>query len=237
MDLAPDSPADAPPSIPLMAMVMAMNGEHTIAVGPSDGEGHYTSRFVCDSGSSTGTLNGRPFPLPQPIPGTTVTVSYDQDGKVLEIASDQGDTASIGTAATQMLRQAVAAAPTMTLSVGESFAAPTAITFPLAGVAGAPIGIAGTMRYTLTSVTYDGADRIAHLALSSKMTLSQPTPGVGVDMQMTGVGRMDVSIDRGVVLHTDTHTTIDGRMQAPGSTLPSTTRMHGTITMSADVTR
>jgi hypothetical protein len=94
----------------------------------------------------------------------------------------------------------------------------------------------------LTSVTFDGADRIAHLAVASTNTVSQPTGStdarhVGLDVRTVSEGKMDVNVDRGIVLHTETRTTIDGLIQSGSQTTVPPMRTHGTMTMSADLTK
>ena len=100
----------------------------------------------------------------------------------------------------------------------------------------------GETRYTLTSITFDGADRIAHLAIVSSNTIKQAPAGGGLSVTMeihtASEGRMDVNVDRGIVLHTETESTIDGSSRVDGgqAAMPPM-RMHGTTKMSADLTK
>ena len=84
------------------------------------------------------------------------------------------------------------------------------------------MGIQAETRYTLTSVTFDGADRIAHLTSHTTTTIGRgsPSPAPGgspsaLAMTMTGDGKSDVNVDRGIVLHAEQQATIEATMGGP----------------------
>ncbi len=124
-----------------------------------------------------------------------------------------------------MMTRAFATVAPMTLSVGESVTVPTALNLPLpAGGPAVPMGIEGETRYTLTSVTFDGADRIAHLASHTTSTISRGSPSsvpagspFALAMTMTGDGKSDVNVDRGIVLHAEQQATIEASMRRPAT--------------------
>jgi hypothetical protein len=219
----------------------------TSAVGPTGNDGHYSASMTIDTISAAATMNGREMPVPSM--GTegaklVITFSYDENGKVVDVSA--GDSASAANeTAKQILMRAFATVAPMTLSVGESVTLPTALNLPMAsGGPAVPMGVAGETRYTLTSVTFDGADRIAHLTshMTSTMRQAPPSapagPALGFDMTMTGDGKSDVNVDRGIVLHAEQRATVEGRMHAgaTGSAMPKM-QMHGTFTIVSDLVK
>jgi hypothetical protein len=94
-------------------------------------------------------------------------------------------------------------------------------------------------RFTLSSVTPEGADRIAHLATAIAAQMNQPLSGPGgaapaMDMRMSGGGTMDVNVERGLIKSSEQHITIDATMGRPadGTAPVPAMRMHGTVTIS-----
>jgi hypothetical protein len=219
----------------------------TSAIGPTGNDGRYSARMTIDTISATAAMNGRELPLPSLATDAAkpvITFSYDENGKVTDVSA--GDTAGVaGDAAKRILMRAFATVAPMTLSVGESVTLPTALNLPLPGGGPAlPMGIEGETRYTLTSVTFEGADRIAHLTSHTTSTMSQepssaPTgPPVAFDMTMTGDGKSDVNVDRGIVLHAEQQGTFDASMRGPSTNqkMPRV-RMHGTFTIVSDLVK
>jgi hypothetical protein len=218
----------------------------TSTVGPSGNDGHYDARMTIDTISATATMNGREFPLPSLATDAAkqvITFFYDENGKVIDVSA--GDSTSPGMdAAKQLLMRAFATVAPMTLSVGESVTVPTALNLPMpSGGPAVPMGVASETRYTLTSVTFDGADRIAHLTSHVTSTMSQPSavatgPSVAFDLTMTGDGKSDVNVDRGIVLHAEQQATVDGSMRGPSGDQPMPKmRMHGTFTIVSDLVK
>lgn len=249
MTMTPDPSADTARSMPQMTSSMTMTAEHTTTVGPTDEHGHYGARVVCDSASHTAMLNGKPAPIPSGaadrVLEQVMTFSYDDQGKMLDVATEGGglDPALAGSLK-QMLTAALAAAPPITLSVGESVTVPTQVNIPMPSAAAGTLSNSGEMRYTLRSVTFDGADRIAHLATASNNAITSSAvaagaiPGVASDMRTVSEGTMDVNVDRGIVLHSETRTTLDGSTRVEGGQIAvPPMRIHGTITLSADLTK
>ena len=226
------------------AMNMHAVVDTTSAIGPTDHDGHYSARMTIDTISATVTMNGRE--MPSPATGgakQVITFSYDENGKVIDVST--GDTASAAMdAAKQILMRAFATVAPMTLSVGESMTMPTALNLPMpSGGPTAPMGVAGETRYTLTSVTFEGADRIAHLTSHTTSTMNQApssaaTSAVAFDMTITSDGKSDVNVDRGIVLHAEQRSTIGGAMRggAADRTMPNV-NMHGTVTIVTDLVK
>jgi hypothetical protein len=241
-EMDPAAGATAVPTIVNLHTVV----DTTSAVGPTDNDGRYSARMTIDTISAAATMNGREMPLPSA--GTegaklVITFSYDENGKVVDVSADSASAAN--DTAKQILMRAFATVAPMTLSVGESVTLPTALNLPMAsGGPAVPMGVAGETRYTLTSVTFDGADRIAHLTSHMTSTMSQAPPSVpagpavAFDMTMTGDGKSDVNVDRGIVLHAEQRATIEGTMHA-GTTVPAMPgmHMHGTFTIVSDLVK
>jgi hypothetical protein len=199
--------------------------------------------------TSTMTQNGQTLPSPLPALGLedrVLTFSYDEQGIVLDVSVDGGTGGAMNEMLKQIMTRAFATVAPMTLSVGESVTLPSAIDMPLPGPANAgALGVAGETRYTLTSVTFDGADRVAHLAVHSTSRVTHKegaaasaTPPMALDMTMTAEGKTDVNVDRGLILHTELRSTIDTSMQppVPGATVQRM-RMRGTVNMVNDLVK
>jgi hypothetical protein len=234
--------ADGARARPAMTMNMHMDLESTSAVGPTDDRGYYSSQMTIDRMTMTMTMNGQPMPSQAALADAArrvVTVSYDDQGQILGTSIDGGNSV-LNDSLKQFLKSALATVTPMTLSVGESVTIPAAISLPIPTGAANPMNLNGETRYTLTSVTFDGADRIAHLSMHSTATMShQPAagdkPAMGMDMKTTGDGKTDVNVDRGLVLHMELHSTIETSMQA--ATAAPSMRMHGTVNMVSDLVK
>jgi hypothetical protein len=241
-----DAPPDHPSPMPSMAMKMHTVMDATSAIGPTDNQGHYTSRMTIDHVSLESTMNGRPMPMPaiDMLEKQAITFSYDDQGRVIDLALDGAAPPAIAATIKQMMTRAFATVAPMTLSVGESVKVPVALDMPVPGApATTGFDVASDTVYTLTSVTFDGADRIAHLNLRVASTMTpksstSATPMPTMTMTMTGDGKMDINVDRGIILHAEQRATIDSAMQPPAaaSGAPSI-RMHGTLSSVSDLVK
>ena len=135
----------------------------------------------------------------------------------------------------------MAYAEPITLAVGEMITVPRVMNLPMpaSGPAG---GMTMTLetRYTLTAITFDGADRIAHLALAMTAKVGSamaPTAAaiMTTETRSTGEGTVDVNVDRGIVLHNEMRMTTDTSMRSQGSPMIPSMQSHGTTTLSVDV--
>ncbi len=187
-------------------------------------------------------MNGQTLPPPPAFADPAkrvITFSYDDQGTILDTSIDGGESA-VNDGLKQFLQGAFATVTPMTLSVGESVTIPAAISLPIPTGAANPMNLNSETRDTLTSVTFDGADRIAHLTVHSAATMShEPAageqPAIAMDMKTTGDGKTDVNVDRGLVLHMELHSTMETSMQAPTPALSM--RMHGAVNMVSDLVK
>jgi len=255
MSIAPDPAAAAMLPIPATSIQISMTIDTTATVGPADGAGHYESRMVCDNVSGTTTVNGKPAPFAMPtaaITGQAFTFFYDDAGRVIDVKAEGTLSDMMAAPIKQALSSAMASAPPITLTVGETVAVPTQMNLPVpAASGGSGMTVTGETRYTLVSITFDGADRIAHLKTAMTSTVNRDTragagaPTMGADMRITSEGTSDVNVDRGIALHTEQRMTIDGtmRMAAPAgvtsTSMPEvpTMLMHGTATIKNDLAK
>src|SRR3954447_13463162 len=222
MAVESDAAGDAAPALPAMIMTMRTEFESTSAVGPTDDRGHYSAQMTVDRITTTLSLNGQAMPSALPIGDLekrVLTFSYDEQGTILDVSVDGGNATAIKDMLKQLMTRAFATVAPMTLSVGESVTLPSVIDLPLpAAASNGALAIAGETRYTLTSVTFDGADRIAHLAVhtTSRVTHHEGTastsPPMALDMTMAGEGTIDVNVDRGLLLHVESRSTLDTSM-------------------------
>ena len=236
-------PAPGGPVTPPQNMDMTLS-----TVGPADATGRYEAHVVCDTAVSATTINGKPMTNPAyaKMAGLAFTFVYDDQGKVIDVTADPGLASEAVAAVKQMLTTAMSTPAPLTLAVGETTTVRDPLKAPLsaAAVPGAigEFAISGETQYTLTAITFDGADRIAHLTTTKSITFSRGStaaPGADVtfDQRIMSDGTLDVNIDRGIVLHSEQHLTIDGTMHMAartGDAAPST-RMHGTATITSDV--
>lgn len=239
---APMPAGSVPPTLsgPMTATMIV---ESTSAVGPTDHDGHYSARMSIDHASATVVMNAKSMPLP-PVPDNVarpvITFSYDQDGKVIDVATDDMPAGAVIDGVKQLMMSALQTVAPLTLSVGESVTVPTALNLPLAGGAAAPAGFTAQTRYTLTSVTFDGADRIAHLTTHMTTTIAPgPDTAAGspgsMTMTMTSDGKTDVNVDRGIVLHGEQQMTMEGSMRAGQAATAMT--LHGKVSIVSDVVK
>lgn len=249
MVMTTETGGDGSAPSPAMAVNLHSVIDTTSAVGPTDNDGHYAARMTIDRIVATSTMNGRELPLPMVTTQAAtpeITFSYDDQGKVIDVALEDSSGGAPAEMLKQIMTRAFATVAPMTLSVGESVTVPTALNLALpAGGPTVPMGIEGETRYTLTSVTFDGADRIAHLASHTTGTISpgsaSPVPAGSpfpLAMTMTGDGKSDVNVDRGIVLHAEQQATIEASMRRPatGQQVPNM-RMHGTFTIVTDLVK
>jgi hypothetical protein len=223
-------------------VTMTMAIDSTSAVGPTDSDGHYSAKMSIDHATSTIVMNGKPMPLPAMFDAAAkpvIVFSYDQDGKVIDVTVDGMLAGPAIDGIKQLMTRALQTIAPLTLSVGESVTIPTAVSLPLPGGA-APAGVTAETRYTLTAVTFDGADRIAHLTthMTTAMgpgpdTPPPGSPGMNMTMTMTSDGTSDVNVDRGIVVHGDQQMTMAGSMRAG----PGPMTIHGTISIVTDLVK
>ena len=222
---------------------MKMTTEVTSAVGPTDARGHYDSRVTVDAATWTASMNGQPMPMPsspEQAIGTSFIIHLDDQGKMID-ADVNGAPQSAAGAVKQMLTGLMAATEPITLSIGETITQPRVMSLPMPG-AGSTGGMAmtGETRYTLTSITFDGADRIAHLAVGITAnvgaTVAPPAAAsMTTETRTAGEGTIDVNVERGIVLHNELRMTTDTSMRSQGSPMLPSMQSHGTMTLSVDV--
>lgn len=239
MDIEPDATAPSSLPIPTMSLVITMAMGHTVTVGAPNEQGRYEARMTLEEMTGTTTKNGQPAPFPIPsakLTGQVITITYDQEGKPMDV----GGTSGLG-AALEPMRQMLAgifgAIPTMTLAVGETATAPLNLALPIP-MAGGSMAMTGSTKFTLTSLSYDGVERIAHLTTATAGQMNQAPDGgaaaLGFEMKMTGEGTMDVNIDRGFAEATEQVVTIGAQMgsRAIGGVNTPPMQMHGTVKLS-----
>jgi hypothetical protein len=247
-DMAMTTETSGDGSAPFSAMAVKLHNvvDVTSAVGPTDNKGHYTAKMTIDSIVATATMNGRELPLPMVAAEAAkqvITFSYDDQGKVIDVSLDDSSGGAPAEMLKQIMTRAFATVEPMTLSVGESVTVPTALNLPLpAGGPAAPMGIQGETHYTLTSVTFDGADRIAHLSSHTTNTINRAPPSpppagspFALALTMTADGKSDVNVDRGIVLHAEQQGTIEAAVGGPTTEQKTpNVRMRGTFTIVSD---
>jgi len=243
-------PAPGGPVMPPQNMDMTLTTDTTSTVGPADAKGRYEAHVVCDTAVSATTINGKPMANPPnaKMAGLAFTFVYDEQGKVVDVTADSGLASEAVAGVKQMLTTAMSTPAPLTLAVGETTTVRDPLKAPLPGAAvPSAIGefaISGETQYTLTAITFDGADRIAHLTTTKSINFSRgsaaaPGSDVTFDQRIKSDGTIDVNIDRGIVLHSGQLLIIDGTMHlaARGGAPAPSMRMHGTTTITSDVVK
>ncbi len=238
MDIEPAE--EAPPSVPNLAMKldMTMSMTSTIEVGAADEQGRVEARITYDDVTFETTMNGQPAPMPSPrdqIAGRAMTIVYDRDGQMVDFKADVPDAMFI--TLKPMMSNMFGATGSLRLAVGETVT--RTVEFPLPVPNGGAMGTPTfQILFTLTSVTLEGADHIAHLTTALTSQMNPPdTPAsdaaAAIAMRMTGTGTMDVNVERGVVKSGEQRMTIDATIQGSDPTTPTPgMRMHGTVKVS-----
>lgn len=160
-------------AMPSQNIDMTLTTDTTSTIGPTNAQGRYEARVVCDTAESTATIDGKPMTNAPKVEaaGLAFTFVYDDQGKVVDVTAERGPASDVVAAVKQMLTTVMSTPAPLTLAVGETTTVPDPVKAPLsaAAVPGAigEIATTGETRYTLTSITFDGADRIAHLTTAT----------------------------------------------------------------------
>jgi hypothetical protein len=243
MATEPDATADAAPSrsgrsMPPQQLSTTTTMDVTTVVGPTDDRGYYDARVVTDGAAVTMTLSGKPAPAAmERAGGLAMIFHYDDQGQVIGIDPGSPDPAAV--AMTQAMGGILMTVAPISLSVGETVTVPTQVKLPMPGTP-ATMSMDAETHYTLTSITFDGADRIAHLTVKMTVATHQGLAGgsqpfAAFDMRTAGEGRMDVNVDRGIVLHNELRSTIDSASHlSPTAAMMPNLTVHGSVTVTAD---
>lgn len=235
MDVEPTDPATSPNLAMKLGMTMSM--ATTTETGAADEQGRVEARMTFDDVTFETTMNGQPAPMPPPraqFAGRVFTFVYDREGQMVDFKADAAD--PIFVALKPMMSNMLGATGSLRMAVGDTVT--RTIEFPLAVPSGGALGSPTfEMRFTLNSVTSEGADHIAHLttAMTGQMNPSaSPSSGAtaAIAMQMTGTGTMDVNVERGVVKRGEQRMTIDATIGSADRTTPAGMRLRGTMKMS-----
>jgi hypothetical protein len=229
-------PAQPPmPALERRQTHVTVSLELTSTVGPADDRGRYEARVVCDRAASTTMINGNPVPTSNlkadEMVGRAFTIRYGEHNEfrtlLAEVAPDP-DIAGF----TELVTDALVIAMPPALSVGETVTVQGALSLARPATYGytdTQLIPTGNTRHTLNAITFDGADRIAHLTMKSSGTVTfasvTPIPGAGppasITVQVRGDGTSEVNLDRGLVLSheqrvtTETSRQVEGRSAAP----------------------
>src|SRR5262249_42071906 len=156
---------------------------------------------VLDSIEATSTMNDKPMTIPTPdAAGLAFTMSFDEHGTTIDMTGDSPSGANAAAAIKQMMATAMTKPAPLTLAIGESVTVPNRLPLPLSrdasSAGGGALTTTGETKYTLSSITFDGADRIAHLTTKRTATMSG-SPGGAVqttlEQHWSADGTMDVN--------------------------------------------
>jgi hypothetical protein len=233
----PETAADAPARAPA-TIVINITTDVTSTIGLPNEQHQYEARITADTGVLTMTVNGQPASLPSaltsPTAAQSVTMTYTADGVFVGMA---GLPDSPAIASAQALLGAAIGTGPLVLAVGETTTRPinVGVPMPMAG-ATASVTAALTGTFTLTSLNTVDGRRIAHLTTETSGSLSQPLPALAagtvvMELQATGHGSMDVDLDRGIAIVSETVTTLEGVMKPPAGSGAPAIHIHGTVTI------
>jgi hypothetical protein len=188
---------------------------------------------VCDRAEWTATIDGSPAPTSYLNADKMVrhafTIRYGEHNEFRTLLAEVAPTPDIA-AFTQLVSDALVIEMPPALSVGQTLTVRSALSLAHPAISGDTDTrlIPGNARYTLNAITFDGADRIAHLTMKRSGTgtfaLGTPIPGsppARLTVQVRGEGTSEVNVDRGLVLRheqrvtTETLREVEGRSAAP----------------------
>ena len=235
-----------PPGLVRRETHVTVSLELTSTVGPTDNRGRYEALVVCDRAKWTATIDGSPAPASylnaDEMGGRALTIHYGEHNEFRMLAWDLYPRPDIA-AFTELVSDALIIEMPPPMSVGEtvtvdalSLARPAT-----AGYTDTQLSPTGNTRYTLNAITFDGADRIAHLTMKSSGSATfahvLPIPGAGppasITLKVRGEGASEVNLDRGLVLrHEQRVTTETSRQVEGGSAAP--VRATSTVTLTVE---
>jgi hypothetical protein len=241
-------PAQPPtPALERRETHVTVSLELTSTVGPADARGRYEARVVCDRAEWTATIDGSPAPTSylnaDKMVRRAFTIRYGEHNEFRTLLWEVAPAPDIA-AFTQLVTDALVNEMPPALSVGETLTVQSALSLARPATYGdtdTRLIPTGNARYTLNAITFDGADRIAHLTMKSSGTVTfapgTPIPGAGPPasstVQVRGEGTSEVNLDRGLVLRheqrvtTETSRQVQGRSAAPG-------RASSTVTLTVE---
>src|SRR5215831_301004 len=200
MDFEPNDTTTV--SIPAMKLALTVTIATTIDVGAADDQGRVEARITYDDVTFDATMNGQPVPMPAlrtSLEGRAVTMVYDRDGRIVDFKVDGIADPMFAALRPMMSSLFGASTGNITLAVGETVTRPMEFSLPIPNAS--PLGgFTFEAKFTLNSVTAEGADRIAHLttAIAGQMKPRAAGPDgatAAIDMQLSGSGTMDVNVD------------------------------------------
>jgi|KBSMisStaDraftv2_1062788.scaffolds.fasta_scaffold238263_2 hypothetical protein len=237
-------PAQPPaPAIERRETHVTVSLELTSTVGPADNRGRYEARVVCDRAAWTATIDGSPAPAsylnPDKMARHAFTIRYGEHNEFRTLLWEVDPSPDIA-AFTELVTDALVIAVPPALSAGETVTDRGALSLARPATYGdtdTRLIPTGNTRYTMNAITFNGADRIAHLAMKNSGTETfgpePPIPGAGpparITIQVRGEGTSEVNLDRGLVLRheqrvtTETSRQVEGRSTASGRTSTTVT--------------
>jgi hypothetical protein len=243
VDSAEGEPDGAPPS------TTRVLGKTTFAftqkTGSADKQGNLPVDVTYEQITVERSMNGVPSGdgLGRDLVGRTVRMTYDKNGKVVDVKVP-ADLAISADALRETMSSLLGNLPQSPLAVGESARVPFSAPLPVPTPAGDNLTMTGEMHYTLRSVAREGKDRMAsydqtlEAKLDTVSELALPSgPGkVHITFKLTGSGGLVLNIDKGVVTSGEVRSVIEGNMyMTPAGSqakLHSLT-LHGTTKTSA----
>jgi hypothetical protein len=214
--------------------------------GNQDKQGHLPVDVTYDQITVERSINGVPTPgegLGRDLVGRTVRMTYDRDGKVVDVKLP-ADLAMSSDALRETMSSLLGNLPKAPLAIGEAASVPFSAPLPVPTPAGNDLKMTGEMRYTLVSVERDGKDRVAkyeqtleaQLVTVAQLDLPSGPGKVHISFRLSGRGGLVLNIDKGVVNSGDVQSTIDGNMYmspAGSEAKLHTLTLHGTTRTSA----
>ncbi|HEY2908248.1 MAG TPA: hypothetical protein VGJ29_20250 [Vicinamibacterales bacterium] len=161
---------------------------------------------------------------PDPDGRVKAEVTYDAQGKLVDIQAPSGMPANVVARLREMMTSVFSGLGSSSFAIGETVSTPINMTLPSPADAGP--AMTGTVAMILRSISEEGGERLAHfdqnMQLSMESTRKLPAAGSGTDaptmtmrMKMIGTGTMDYNVNRGFMVAnrmqstTDTKTSFD----------------------------
>ncbi len=232
-----------------MKMVNKTVIDFTEKTGAPKEQGRIDADVTYDKISSDKILNGKAMPpdnLGDQLVGKTITFTYDRDGRVADVRVPPDIDLSAETLR-QMMNSLQGDLPAGEMAIGDTASMPFSMPLPIPTPGLADLKATGEARYKLVALEKEGADLIAKLdqvvqaglVTTVDLALTKGTVKVSIDFKVSGTGRLQLNLTRGIMKMNEQDLAIDGDMRMAGDsaeTPSGTLKLHGKSKMTSATT-
>ncbi len=231
---------------PPMKMVMRTTSAMTQKVGPRKPDGLMDTEVTYEQVKTEMSLNGQSLPAGDAaaaLEKTTVTVTYNQDGEIVDVKGMPTTGGLPRDAFKQMMTSFNGNLPTEPLAVGDEVTTPVNLAFPLPIPGGTPMQMTMSTKTKLVSIENGTAGRSARLEAKTdgKMSGDVPSPdgkgGMKFDFLVSGGGTTVMDLASGILRSSLITTNMNGTMNMGAAAPPGMPVMRMRATMTVTIAR